>query len=203
MFTSDWGCLVTEPTAYPLAWPQGWPRTKSRQPSRFKVTLHQAIEGVRAELRRLGVNTGTMVISSNVTLTATRPSDAGVAVYFTRQDRTLCIPCDKWDKIEDNLRAVEKTIEALRGIERWGAKHMVDAAFSGFAALPPPPPGAAQIESQWWLVLKVDRNAIWSDIEAAYRDLARKNHPDAGGSDVEMAKVNAAFASAKKERGAR
>jgi hypothetical protein len=38
--------------------------------------------------------------------------------------------------IRDNLQAVAKTIEALRGIDRWGTREMVDAAFQAFAAIP-------------------------------------------------------------------
>ena len=41
------------------------------------------------------------------------------------------IACDKWDSIRDNLHAVAKTIEALRGIDRWGTGEMVDAGTLG------------------------------------------------------------------------
>lgn len=43
-------------------------------------------------------------------------------------------------------------------------------------------------------VLQVDRNAEPDVIRAAYRVLARKNHPDAGGSAERMAALNAAWA---------
>src|SRR5262245_54177038 len=60
----------------------------------------------------------------------------GSAVYFTHKGRQMCFACDRWDKMEDNLHAVSKTIEALRGIERWGTGEMVQQAFTGFVALP-------------------------------------------------------------------
>jgi hypothetical protein len=59
-----------------------------------------------------------------------RISDSGAAVYFTRKGRDQCIACDKWDSVRDNLHAIGKTIEALRGIDRWGTGEMVDAAFA-------------------------------------------------------------------------
>jgi len=40
------------------------------------------------------------------------------------------------------------------------------------------------------------------DIERAYRELAKRAHPDAGGSQEWMAELNAARDAAKRERGA-
>lgn len=56
----------------------------------------------------------------------------GGAVYFKLDGEDQCIPCDKWRTIAENMRAIEKTIEALRGLERWRAKEMVNAPFRGF-----------------------------------------------------------------------
>lgn len=42
----------------------------------------------------------------------------GVAVYFTLKGQQFCFACDHWDEIKDNMQAIHKTIEALRGIER-------------------------------------------------------------------------------------
>ena len=36
------------------------------------------------------------------------------------------------------MQAIAKTIEALRGINRWGTGDMMEAAFKGFSALPAP-----------------------------------------------------------------
>lgn len=187
--------------AYPLAWPAGWPSTKAPVKSQFKVTISAAVNGVMTEVRLLGgINP---IISSNVTLGDNNPKDSGIAVYFVRQGRQLCIPCDRWNKPEDNLRAIAKTIEALRGIERWGAKHMVDAAFAGFVALPPPDPTKQIGQRPWWDILKVTRTASKPEIEAAYRDLARRNHPDIlgpEGNDI-MAQLNQARDQALREVG--
>lgn len=184
--------------AYPLSWPEGWPRTKYRQSSKFRTTLAGALNNVQNELGRLGAKN--IVLSSNVTLGNNRPADPGIAAYFVRDGRQLCIPCDAWNKVEDNLQAIAKTIEALRGIERWGAKHMVDAAFSGFAALPPP---SQQVTDQrWHAVLGVSPDATAAQVEAAYRDLARRYHPDItqdGGQ--RMAAINAARDAYRRGRG--
>lgn len=82
---------------------------------------------------------------------------------------------------------------ALRGLERWGAKQMVDQAFRGFAALPT---GGAPA---WWEVLEVSRTATRSEVEAAYRQQVRQLHPDAGGDQDQFLMVKAAYEAAVRE----
>lgn len=183
-------------TAFPLAWPNGWPRTPTakRQPSRFSPN-GLAVESMNTitELQRLGARNA--IISTNIELRRDglpysgrrSPDDPGVAVYFTYEGRQQCIPCDRWATAEENLRAIWKSIEALRSLERWGAKSFVDAAFTGFAALPAP--GAAR---PWWHVLGVNENATADQIRAAYHEKAKTAHSDTGGSDAAMSALNVA-----------
>lgn len=183
-------------TAYPLAWPNGWPRTPShrRQPSRFSPGgLSKEAQETIWELSRLGARNA--VISTNIELRRDglpysgrrAPDDPGVAVYFTYEGRQQCIPCDRWSTVEENLRAIWKSIEALRSLERWGAKSFVDAAFTGFTAIAGPASARA-----WWDVLGISQWANREQINAAWRDKARQAHPDAGGSDAAMSEINAA-----------
>lgn len=182
--------------AYPLAWPSGWPRTAPhrRLPSKFKPGgLTAEAQECRWELQRLGARQP--VISTNIELrqdglpysNRRRPDDPGVAVYFTYEGRQQCIPCDRWATVEENLRAVWKSIEALRSLERWGAKSFVDAAFTGFQALPAPNSARA-----WWEVLGVSQHASVEEINAAYRSKAKDTHSDTGGSDAAMSELNVA-----------
>lgn len=180
--------------AYPLAWPAGWPRTDpaKRERARFKVTLAGALRFLSDELRRLGATN--IVLSSNVTLGRDNANDPGVCAYFLYQMDQAAIPCDRWSTVADNVQAIAKTIEALRGIDRWGAKHMVRAAFRGFAALPPP--GAVR---SWRDVLSAPVDCTRDNAEILYRFLARKLHPDSGGSHDAMAELNRAIELARKE----
>lgn len=124
------------------------------------------------------------------------PTDKGVAVYFEWKGQPRVFACDRWDRIKDNIRAQEKTIEAIRGIERWGASDMLERAFTGFTALPAP--GAKR---SWREVLGFDRtsNPDREGIELAFRSKAKRAHPDAGGSTEAMAELNAARAEALQE----
>lgn len=193
--------------AYPLAWPAGKPRTPSYkiERSRFEPgNRPQEVANVIAELHRLGARN--IVVSTNLRLRGDglpyardrAPDDQGVAVYFDYAGGQKCFACDRWRSIEENLRAIFKSIEAIRGLERWGSKSFVDAAFTGFAALPAP---GQQSKRSWRQVLGigtgelVDRHIIM----AAYRDAARRAHPDKGGSSEAMSEVNAARAEALQE----
>jgi hypothetical protein len=126
-----------------------------------------------------------------------QPEDCGVAVYFSRGKRQLCFACDRWVKVEDNIWAVCKTVDALRGIERWGTGDMVEAAFSGFQAIAAPP---APVGKPWWEVFGINEHATNGYVHQRYRELAMVYHPDRGGDGETMAKINAAYESFKKER---
>jgi len=126
--------------------------------------------------------------------------DPGVAVYFTLNGEQQCIPCDKWTTIADNMQAIRKTIEALRGLDRWGAKEMVNAAFRGFKALPEAIIMGEHTSRAWWEVLQVSQNADMDVIEAAYKRLLHKAHPDKGGSDFAFQELQEAFRQAKEGR---
>ena len=128
--------------AFPLTWPENRPRTRAPEPSRFKVTLGAAINELQDEVQRLGGRD--LVISSNLPLrrdglpmaSRSAPKDRGVAVYFTYKRKPMCFACDQWATVEENMRAIAKTIDTLRGIERWGSGQMVEQAFTGFLASP-------------------------------------------------------------------
>jgi len=109
---------ISSEMAYPLHWPSGRPRVASwkRKRSRFKVRFAQARDEVIRELRLLGAKY--VVISTNI---PTRldglpyanfraPEDPAVAVYFDYQKEAHVFACDKWDKVEDNLHAIGKSI---------------------------------------------------------------------------------------------
>lgn len=195
--------MSTQPEAYPLYWPAGRPRTPRyrREWGRFKITPGRARDSLFEELQRMGARY--IVLSTNMELRrdglpyANRrtPDDPGVAVYFQYKDQQFTFACDRYDEIHKNIRAIAKTIEALRGIERWGTGEMVKQAFAGFAALPAP-----DQKKPWWEVLGVSRETNWEWIKSQHKYLAQLNHPDKGGDHDRMAEINTAFDEAKMER---
>lgn len=122
-----------------------------------------------------------VVISTNVPTrndglfyaSAREPEDPGVAVYFDYQKKPMCFACDQYQTVRENIQAVAMTINALRGIERWGASDMLERAFRGFAALP---------AASWRSVLRVGPAASLAEAEAAFRVLVHEGHSDHGGN---------------------
>lgn len=185
--------------AYPLHWPDGWPRNDRKAASQFKTQLNAALENVRKSLEAFGRDSSkpvtNIILSSNVTLGATNPADTGVAAWFTWDGDQRCIAVDRYKKVQDNLQAIHHIIEARRTEMRHGGLHIVRQTFKGFTALPAP------AGTSWWEVLGVPRTASADEIDAAYRAKARAAHPDTGGSDVAMARLNVARAQGRKARG--
>lgn len=195
--------------SYPLHWPLYRARTKHPRRAPFKTSLAVARDGLLDELRLLGAKH--IVISTNIQTYrrgnvdipyASQPAmlaDPGVAVYFTWRDQQYAFSCDEWKTVADNMQAIRKTIEALRGIERWGAGEMVRAAFHGFKALPAP--GGEEGRPPWWEVLGIAPDADEATIRAAYRARAAEAHPDRGGSTEAFVALQAAYKEALAARG--
>jgi hypothetical protein len=209
---------------YPLCWPDGWQRTNPnhRKPAAFRrasrktpdaqaiggyrwqpqrrVTMEEAVGELQDELRRLGASLP--ILSTNVRLrqdgipysAQKTPDDPGAAVYFKLKGMALALACDKWNRVEDNVVAIARHIEALRAQERWGVGR-IEQAFRGYAALPGP--GASTGES-WWLVLGVAHNCTAADVKARFRELAKTVHPDVGGAHEAWLRLQAAYDTAAK-----
>lgn len=186
---------------YPLHWPEGWPRTQAwkRKDAPFKVTPAQARDEMLRELGLLGARdiqiSSDQRLNRDGSLSAARYQliDPGVAIYFRRKGVDVVLACDQYDNIHDNIRAIGKTVEALRGIERWGASDMLDRAFTGFTAIAAP--------EQWWEVLGVTSAASSAEIDAAWREKMKAAHPDKpGGSDAAAARLNQARDDARAAR---
>lgn len=178
--------------AFPLEWPAGWKRTARQVASRFDTSTAKARDLLISEIKRLGGRS--IVLSTNVPLKADgqmradrEPVDPGVAVYFERDEKRMVFACDKYDLVRDNLLAIAKTVEAMRGIERWGAAELLDRAFSGFKALP----AEASEGEDCWQVLGIHPMSTAEVVKAMHRDLVRKLHAKNSASE-EFSRVNVA-----------
>lgn len=183
--------------AYPLAWPTHIPRSKSRESGRFSTTISKALDNVRRSIQRFANDSNKtvsgIVISSNYSLGVSKPTDPGVAVWFTWDNLQVCIPVDRYTSVESNLQAIHHIIEARRVELRHGTLALVRASFMGFKSLPP-------LARSHWQVLGLEKANVTQDmIKDAYRALAAKAHPDAGGSADAMVELNAARDAALKE----
>lgn len=162
--------------------------------------MADANDGLLYELELLGASA--LIISSNIELRVdglpmsrrSRPADPGVAVYFRLKGKPVSLACDKWFRPEDNLWAIVKHVESIRGQERWGVGS-IERAFGAYMALPP---GGSSAGRSWWDVLGCAHDAPADVIRQAFRNAAAAAHPDRpGGSHDRMVEVNAAWDQAR------
>lgn len=199
--------------AYPVNWPVGRPRTESSKRKRAlfnsggsPLLFDQAVRRLQEQTEAVtqrghGWRMLELTLSTNFELRADgrprrdrgTPSDPGVAFFFELDGKPHLLACDRWDSIPGNIAAIAAHLEALRGQERWGVATLHEA-FAGHVALPAP--------EQWWQVLGLTAAAPVDLIQRRYRELAAKAHPDRGGSNAAMARLNAARDEGLKARGA-
>lgn len=184
--------------AYPLYWPDGRPRRPgyNREAARFNATFARARDEVVRQVQLLvgRYTKSDLIVSTNIALRRDglplagqrQPDDPGVAIYFTYRKKQVCFACDRWKKVEDNMHAIALTIDALRGINRWGTGDMVEAAFRGFEALPAPGKSMS-----WRDLFGPDTNA--SNLDVRYRYARSAAHPDRGGSTEKFDAVQKAY----------
>lgn len=189
---------MSERTRYPLSWPEGWPRTRTYERRRWPQSGHSMSDScdyLSNQLRLLGASNE--ILSTNLKLkldgapyaNLPQPNDTGAAVYFEFKKKAVSLACDKWYRVEDNVWAIAKHIEALRGQQRWGVGSL-EQAFRGYMALP----GIGQSSGiSWWTVLGVPVNASFEQVREAYKLLVRKHHPDAGGDSELFRRVQEAW----------
>ena len=173
--------------AYPLHWPQGYPATapSQRKKSRFTTTLGAARDLVKTEVKRIhGTNP---IISTNIPLKNDgdlradwgkyKIDNPGVAVYFTYNGNQVCLCCDNYERVWENLRAVARTLQALRQISRDGVSDFLNKAFSGFKELPAPSETTPTTKS-CWEILGIPVTTDIKEIKKAYHKKSIKYHPD-------------------------
>lgn len=206
--------------SYPLQWPVGQPRTPPgrHQEARFyssyrktsisgefnyrvhsAMTIAGALQRLRKQIALLGASD--LVVSSNMQMRndglplsrSREPDDPGVAVYCRFRGQTRCFPCDRWDRLADNIAAVAAHIGAMRSMDRWGVGS-IDQLFAGYKALP------AMGESRhWWQTLGFKELPTRFELaKLAAVDLLHSHHPDKGGNVNQAAEINDALDQARR-----
>lgn len=184
-----------------LAWPVGFGKENgSGGTGAFKVDLDQAEREMARTLEALGA-TSAYLSSDNPLGANGRPKGmfgkyehSAVVLHFVRQGKELTIPCDKFDSLRANVRALGLSVAAIYLMDRYGTSQLMDAALSGFAALPAggmatPPP------KPWYDVFGIPESAPAELVEAAYKVALKRSHPDKGGSEQEFQQVQRAWES--------
>ena len=208
-------------TAYPLSWPTWQSRTSATKSANFgqrgdngwkkQLTLSQATRRVLEEIEKFTkagktYRTKDIVISTNLKVRVSdglpksgqpKPDDPAVSVWFILDGESRCIPCDTYDRIEDNLAGAAATIASLRTIERHGSG-MFKAAFTGFTALPDPD---SSTRANWRIILGNYQGNDISEARQIWKKLRSEQHPDKGGDTDLFHMINKAWKQAQIELG--
>lgn len=189
------------PEPYPLTWPAWQPRATSTTRSQFDkdLTIRVARDELLLEMGRFGASR--IVISSNLRVQKdglpyarqTDIKDVAIAVYAVKAGVAYCFACDRWDKVQHNMRAIAKHIEAIRGQARWGVG-TIEQAFAGYQL-----PSGQERSETCWEILGVRPCASRDEVRAAYRELSKTAHPDVGGDRVNWDRLHAAMVRALRD----
>lgn len=163
---------------YPLQWLPQQPRIKRPARARFgKHSLSSAGYIIENELRLLGAKN--CIISTNLQTKINggfyanqKVEDAGIVIYFDLNGSGKAMACDRWDRPEDNLWALNLSISAIRGLERWGGSEFLDGLFTGFKALPSPEDATIMTQQYFSDVTNYEY------LQLKFKKLARELHPD-------------------------
>ena len=181
--------------AYPLQWPLGYKRTPAgdKKHAAFQTSFAKARDEIIFHLKKM--RGSDIIISSNVPLKRDGTpysvpfgqyknitDDTGIAVYFIFNKEQKVICCDAYLSLDDNMQAINRTVEALRGIDRWKCSDIINQTFTGFKALPEK---ISVNGHAWFEILEVKQTADANEIKEAFRKKAMQYHPDRGGN-IEM-----------------
>lgn len=181
-------------------WPTGWERTPAgdREPNRsYEIDQRDAVEELQVEMRRLGVDDWRLSTDldhqtrqPNVPYAnQPEPEDPRVVVRWTMDWAQYAVACDRYSRVRDNLRTVGLYIREKRKME----KRPVVTGESEFAnaRLPPGDDESVAVgRSPPHEVLEVAPDADDSTVEDAWRERVKEAHPDAGGSNEELQRLN-------------
>ena len=192
---------------------------RAARTSPYSAKWGSIVEMLRGELRQIGASN--VIVEMDVRdadirndgwpRSTARPNSPGVRLTFKSRHGELCYECGMWRGWEDNIYAIARTLRAQRMIARDGAVKG-DQVYRGFKALPG---GGEPIQAGAFATVEAAARhlcvhggplpglAIGDDLvrlviddadacRTVYRVAARKLHPDNGGTQADMAKVNAA-----------
>lgn len=119
-------------TSFPLCWPLDVPFTEKRirlNISRYqKLNMTQAKKFILKQFKNIPGPTMSIVVSTNVPVdndgwyhhdNASDAYDKGAAVWWYQNKRLKVMYCDKYNRIEDNMYAIAKGLEAIIKCKRW------------------------------------------------------------------------------------
>lgn len=203
---------------------ENWPRRiNPRKRATFRSTWSDTLKLLERELSKLQAKN--IVIQADCTEDDIRNDgmlranakikSPTVILSFQSKFGPLSYPCETYNDWQDNVRAIAKSLEALRSVDRYGVTRRAEQ-YKGWAKLPGPENTSTdtcwsyqpkQTQPEFTLVsdaadfLANETEShrafeLLKDInlaEDAYRTAVKKHHPDAGGDPAMFKRATAAI----------
>ncbi len=189
------------------------PRTRYPEQSRFRTDWRTTLAELGYELERLGATAFVLQLDvsewdlrkdGGIRANARPASSEAIRINFTAAKKgPLTFACDRYDDWHDNVRAVAKTLEALRAVDRYGVT-ATGEQYRGWTAITKWPAEmtreqAAEFIAHWathGTPFEPDPAGVLANPEVlkeTYYRAAKRVHPDVTGDDGDtMARLNAA-----------
>lgn len=179
-------------------WPAGFERTpaheRTRYPHSFRVSRRKAFDSIVEELEKMGVDDYRVETAAPHTTANPHqpykdrdPEDPAVVVYWTRDGEQFAAPCDRWNNLRDNARAIAKYLDAKRALDRYGVE-TIGTEFATQAL----PSGEDAGDAPPHEILGVSPDADAGTIKRAARERKKEHHPDQGGNPETFKRITRA-----------
>lgn len=113
-----------------------------------------------------------------------------VVITYVKDEKNIVLEMNTQERAVDNFRVLFLAIEAMRLNEKRGIADTVAKAYLQLGAPSTFDP---------YQILGLQKGLPISVYEAQYKELAKKNHTDLGGSPEKMKEINEAIATIRKE----
>ena len=117
--------------------------------------------------------------------------DRTVKLTYNQKGRTVTLVMGKQQRAVDNLRVLYLAVEAMRLNEVRGIHELLESAYLQLAA-------PAQVADPYE-VLEIRPDASLEVVEAVYKAKVKMVHPDKGGSELLMKRLNQAIEAIRKK----
>jgi len=199
---------------------QQWDQPRrEKETCRFRSTAGQTQNDLKCELAAIGVDE--CVIQADLDESQIRNDGMPYASAKFKSDRVIIsfdhpeqgsvsFPCDTYDGFWNNVRGIVKTMESLRAVDRYGVTKN-SQQYTGWKQLPSNAivlQDFRSVEDAAGFIVEHVSECFFGDeteqekcdyilddhtmLKSAYRDASMRCHPDKGGSDQAMAKLNRA-----------
>lgn len=161
---------------------------------RSDVTWDRTIHDLRVMFEKWDILEWKVERAAYVATSYKARGDRWARIDYVKDGVPVSLPMDDHDSPRLNLRVLYLTLEDMRMIERRGGGAVAQAAYVQLQA------GGAAAERDPYEVLGLRRDATPEVVQASYKALAKKAHPDIGGDEAQMEELNHARERIEAER---